>query len=166
MIASKEQFAAFEKVRRGGTVDMFNIRAIVKASGVPRKSIVDLLERFDEYQFTYGDRDDEFSWPHESNEHYKTIALADYNDLCELFGRPGIGERPDGKAGVVWALRNVDVENGTIAIYNFEDSFTSIGKQGLPISKVVKWHIHASDEETFQKAWHPILKLTNKRFKH
>ena len=165
MIATKEQFEAYEKVRRSGTVDMFSVKAIVEASGVPEDVIADIIENFTQYQRFYGDKQRNISWSNGGDMHYISIVLAHYDDLCELFGQPHIHPiEDDGTLGIVWAVKNPD--GGAAAIYNFEDSVISIGDEhGIPNDKIVKWWIDASDEQTFRAAVSQIFERSRERFR-
>lgn len=76
MTATKEQFEAYEKVRRSGTVDMFSVKAIVEASGEPEDVIVDLIEHFTRYQVFYGNKPHNVSRSDGGSLHYISIVLA------------------------------------------------------------------------------------------
>lgn len=62
---------------------------------------------------------------------------ADYKDLVNLFGEPGIGD--EYKIDAEWCLEFAD---GTIAtIYNWKDGKNYNGDEGKAVDEITEWHI-------------------------
>lgn len=164
MIATKEQFEAYEKVRRSGTVDMFSVKAIVEASDVPEDVILDIIEHLTDYQMSYGDKQYSVSRSYGSGTHYISIVPAHYDDLRELFGQYHVYPiENNGTLGIVWVVKIPD--GGSVDIFNFEDSVLSIGDEhGIPNDKIVKWWIDASDEQACLAVVSQIIERSQKRF--
>lgn len=165
MKATKEQFDVYEEVRKAGTVDLFDAKAIAKACNVPEEVITDILLGFPAYQYLYGCQGDKSKWSFsKGSANFTSIVLMHFDDLLEVAGQPEAVELPDGRRGIVLALSKQDE---MIVFYSFDDGIALFeGDKGLPMNKVVKWYVDASSVWAFGEFWEVLAPLTAQRLKH
>ena len=81
--------------------------------------------------------------PTDVSSYYLDEVYVSYQNLVDLFGRPGKG---DGyKVDAEWILRFKDDKRSFCTIYNYKDGKNYLGKHGLHKKDIREWHIGGND---------------------
>ena len=152
MDVTKREFEAYEDVRMSGITNMFDVRAVEAYSGLPRETILAIMEHYSLYKkYLHEWKNTNLSSVIEGTSKQGSM-LAKYEDVVSVYGKP-ITRLPDNKIDALWL---VDTNAGIATIYNYKDGTAYLGKNGLDYKDIKRWHIGGHTTDVVKKIVEPL----------
>ena len=103
MDVTKREFEAYEDVRMSGITNMFDVRAVEAYSGLPRETIIAIMEHYSLYKkYLHGWKNKNLSSVIEGTSKQGSM-LAKYEDVVSVYGKP-ITQLLDNKIDALWLV--------------------------------------------------------------
>lgn len=152
MDVTKREFEAYEDVRISGITNMFDVRAVEAYSGLPRETILAIMEHYSLYKkYLHEWKNTNLSSVIEGTSKQGSM-LATYEDVVAVYGKP-ITQLPDNKIDALWL---VDTNAGIATIYNYKDGTAYLGEKGLDYKDIRRWHIGGRTTDVVREIVEPV----------
>ena len=160
MDVTKREFEAYEDVRMSGITNMFDVRAVEAYSGLPRETILAIMEHYSLYKkYLHEWKNRNLSSVIEGTSKQGSM-LAKYEDVVGVYGKP-ITQLPDNKIDALWL---VDTNAGIATIYNYKDGTAYLGKNGLDYKDIKRWHIGGHTTDVVKEIVEPLHDYSKELF--
>lgn len=140
MEVMRQDFMSYEEVRLSGVTNMFDVRAVEAYSGLPRETILEIMEHYSDYRKWLHDREHDRLANVINGTHGIGTILAHYDDIVAVYGKP-FTRLPENKIDVQWVI---ETRHGIATLYNYKDGKAYLGEKGLDIKAITQWHVGGS----------------------
>lgn len=152
MDVTKQEFEAYEDVRISGVTNMFDVRAVEAYSGLPKETILAIMEHYSIYKKYLHERKNTNLSSVIDGTSKQGSMLAKFEDVAKVYGSPIIN-LPDSKIDALWL---VDTKAGIATIYNYKDGKAYLGEKGLDYQDIKRWHIGGHTTDVVREIVEPV----------